>query len=533
MKHFSVPFLKTGYFSSLITDYLSEKESLKPFYGRYPHIENFAAQIAEKKAYFSNEKRKVLYNAIKEQYKEVTHTEETNKNVENLSLENTFTITTGHQLNLFTGPLYFLYKIVATINLCKELKEAYPKSNFVPIYWMATEDHDFDEINHFKFKGKKIQWNRADGGPVGRFNTEGLDEVLAVFASELGSNTNATQLKEWFKKGYLEHANLTAATRYLVNELFGEYGLVIVDGDHKALKKELVPYIKKDIEESVSFSEVSKKMADLKAVSSEYSIQVNPREINYFYIEDGLRERIILEGDQYKINNTELSFSKEEFWELLDTSPEKFSPNVICRPLYQEVILPNLCYIGGGGELAYWLELKSFFKEIAVPFPMLLLRNSVLIASEKQFGKIEKLEVSIEDVFLKQNTLINKRIRAISNIDIDFSEQKTFLSNQFAEMYALAEKTDVSFKGAVKAQERKQINGLDYLEKRLLQAQKRKLKDHVTRLTEAQNALFPEKSLQERNANFSELYLEYGQDLISILLEEQKPLYGTFTVLVL
>ena len=215
----------------------------------------------------------------------------------------------------------------------------------------------------------------------------------------------------------------------------------------------------------------------------------------------------------------------------LKAYPERFSPNVIARPLYQEVILPNLCYIGGGGEIAYWLELKSAFESMKVPFPILLLRNSALVITEKQSEKLKRMQLSEEDLFLKQSSLINKKIREISNIDIDFSPQKKLLEQQFKDLYELAEQTDKSFIGAVKAQEVKQKKGLDNLEKRLLKAQKRKLKDHVLRMTDIQNQLFPGKSLQERNLNFSELYLEYGEELIPMLVKALKPLQLEFTVI--
>ena len=161
----------------------------------------------------------------------------------------------------------------------------------------------------------------------------------------------------------------------------------------------------------------------------------------------------------------------------------------------------------------------------------MLLRNSALVITEKQNQKIDKLEVDLEDLFLKQNQLINKKIRKISNIDIDFSTQKKHLTDQFIAMYRIAEETDKSFFGAVKAQEVKQKKGLDVLEKRLLKAQKKKLKDHVVRLTALQNQLFPNQSLRERQLNFSELYLMYGANLIPSLKERLKPLQNEFMVL--
>ncbi|MFD2099265.1 bacillithiol biosynthesis cysteine-adding enzyme BshC [Flagellimonas iocasae] len=526
-----IPFKETGYFSKLICDYLDQDNGLKPFYNRFPLAENFKEQIEEKKANYPAAHRKVLVEALKKQYKGFEVSETTENNIASLANENTFTIITGHQLNLFTGPLYFLYKIVSTINLAKELKNSHPNAHFVPVYWMATEDHDFDEINYFNLHGKKIQWNRSASGAVGALSTEGLDAVFELLSPELGNTGNAAELKKLFKNAYLEHSTLTDATRYLANALFGSEGLVIVDGDDAALKKLLVPHAEKDIFEHVPFHTISESIAELSKVSVDYSIQVNPREINYFYLKDGLRERIIKNHGKFHVFNTEINFTPEELRTELHQHPERFSPNVVARPLYQEVILPNLCYIGGGGELAYWLELKSYFGKMGVTFPMLLLRNSALIITEKQSKKLEKLDLKVSHLFLKQHRFINKKIRDISNIDIDFSPQKELLEEQFRHLYELTEQTDKSFLGAVKAQEVKQKKGLDALEKRLLKAQKRKLKDHVIRMTDIQNELFPNKSLQERQLNFSELYLEMGSSLIPSLLESLNPFSGDFTIL--
>ncbi len=228
----------------------------------------------------------------------------TSGNIQLLKDANTFTITTGHQLNLFTGPLYFIYKIASTINLCKQLKNEFPDHNFVPIYWMATEDHDFEEINYFNFKGKKVKWNKESFGPVGRLSTEGLQEVFELFSDELGIGSNADYLRNLFIKSYLEHEHLADATRFLANELFKTEGLVIVDGDSKPLKKLFIPYVKKELLEQNSLKNVMETNEQLK----DYFVQVNPREINLFYIEDNLRERIIFEDNKFKINNTKYLF---------------------------------------------------------------------------------------------------------------------------------------------------------------------------------------------------------------------------------
>ncbi|MEP1489249.1 MAG: bacillithiol biosynthesis cysteine-adding enzyme BshC [Algibacter sp.] len=528
MQHHHIPFHNTGYFSQLMCDYLDENQDVKPFYNRFPNIENFKNQIEEKRQAFTLQSRITLASVLTKQYQNIEASALTLQNIEQLKSENTFTVTTGHQLNLFTGPLYFLYKITSAINLAATLKQKYPESNFVPVYWMATEDHDFEEINYFNFKGKKVQWNRNSSGAVGELSTEGLNDVFEAFSNELGSTKNAEVLKALFKTSYLEHDNLADATRFLANELFAAYGLVIVDANDKELKKEFIPIIKDELLNQTSYKSVSETNERL---SETYNIQVNPREINLFYIHENLRERIVFEDASYKVLNTDIVWSKSEIQKVLLEHPEQFSPNVIMRPLYQEVVLPNLCYIGGGGEIAYWFQLKDYFNAVNIPFPVLLLRNSVLIQTESQQKKLEQLNISKEDIFLKRNSFINKKVREISNIDIDFSAQKKHLEQQFKALYKLAEQTDKSFLGAVKSQEIKQLKGLSNLEKRLLKAQKKKLSEQVSRMTDIQNELFPSQSLQERNTNFSEFYLEHGDQLIPNLINALEPLKGEFLIL--
>jgi len=302
--------------------------------------------------------------------------------------------------------------------------------------------------------------------------------------------------------------------------------LVIIDGDNKQLKKLFTPYLEKELFENISFKKVSETLPKLK----DYTIQVNPREINVFYCKNDIRERIVFEENKFKILNTSLTFSKDEIKKELIEFPENFSPNVVLRPLYQEVILPNLCYIGGGGELAYWFELKSMFDAHEVVFPILLLRNSALIVSEKQNEKRKRLNLTWNHLFTEQQKLYNEKVKELSTISFDFSQQKEFLKLQFNALKELAIKTDISFEKAVKAQEIKQTKGLENLEKRLSKAEKKIHHDKLERILMLQNELFPNQSLQERKSNFSEFYIEYGALFFETLFEKLDPLNHTFSI---
>jgi len=523
-----ISYQDTGYFSKMICDYLSEKDSLFSFYQLFPTIENFEKQIALKND-FSLSIRNTLSERLLFQYRNINISKATQKNIQSLANEKTYTITTGHQLNLFTGPLYFLFKIFSVINLSEELNKKYKKNHFVPVYWMATEDHDFDEINYFNLFGKKVSWNRESGGAVGEISTEGLEEIVEVLKDEFGSTDHAKKLIDLFTESYVKHDNLADATRYLANDLFAQYGLVIVDGNDSELKKSFTPFVEKELSQSQSHNVIVKTSERIK--SKGYKEQVHPREINLFYIHDGIRERIIKRDNTFHINGSGIEFSEEQILKELENYPERFSPNALLRPLYQEVILPNLCYVGGGGELAYWFQLKDYFESVSVPFPMLLLRNSVLIMPEKLDKKLQKLNENVSSLFLNQHDLEVKHTHHLTDVDIDFSEQRNHLKKQFEHLFELADLTDKSFLGAVGAQEKKQLNGLDRLEKRLLKAQKRKLKDELERLTSIQDQLFPKESLQERTVNFSELYLQYGDSLLDEIKKELDPLVGKFTIL--
>lgn len=525
----SIPYSDTGYFSKLICDYLSGNDSLDSFYHRYPDLGNFKAQIEEKANKFSSEYRKVLVDRLHDQYKELDISETTRNNIDSLLTPKSFTITTGHQLNLFTGPLYFIYKIFSVINLTEKLNLEYKDHDFVPVYWMATEDHDLDEINYFNLFKEKIRWDKAVGGAVGELKTDGLDILADTLKGKWGESNNAKKLENLFFEAYVNHNNLTEATRFLANELFSKYGLVVVDGNDTLLKRQFAPFVKQELNGKLSFQAIT--AATSRLIELGYKAQVNPREINLFYLSEGKRERIIEKEGKYLINGSDHEFDQAQINEEVDNHPERFSPNVLLRPLYQEVVLPNLCYIGGGGELAYWLQLNDYFKKVEIPFPILLLRNSALLFTNGQLAKLRKLDIPIQSLFLRQKDLLDKMTHKFSEIKIDFSAQRDHLKKQFLELYSIAKSTDASFLGAVAAQEKKQLNGLDKLEQRLLKAQRKKLREQLNRTTKIQDDLFPGLGLQERYVNFSEFYLEHGDLLFSKIKENLDPLDPNFTII--
>ena len=517
MKADCIPYKDTGYFSNIILDYLNEKSKIESFYSYNPTIKGFKEAID--KRHFSDSNREILVEALRNQYQndsiKLKSDSPVTINIDSLINSNTFSVTTGHQLCLFTGPLYFIYKIVSTVKLCKELSKQYPDQNFVPVYWMATEDHDFEEISHFKVGDKKFTWKTDQKGAVGRMKITELKQVFDEFSNWLPElSNNANELRQLFENAYLKHSNLAAATRYLVHQLFKDSGVIIVDGDDKKLKTLFAPIAKRELIEQFSSEMVSEQSEKL---AQNYKIQVNPREINLFYLVDGLRERIVKENRSYSVNDTSITFTEDEILLELRDFPERFSPNVILRPVYQEAILPNLAYIGGGGELAYWFQLKTAFDAVSIPLPVLILRNSVAWLNSKQSKLLAQLEISNKQFFLKKEVLLKEWVKQNSSTDLELKAHKVKSGEFYSSLRSLAGELDASLNDHVAAIATKQSNALAKLSEKMIRAERRKSGEAKNKIDFLKDNLFPNNGLQERTLNFSEIYLLHGKEMINIL----------------
>ena len=523
----TLPYAETGAFSSLLTDYLTQHEGLKPFYHRFPAIEEFAAQIAEKQAHYTPEARQRLVAELRRQYATLPETHPAvQANIELLTKETTFTITTGHQLNLLTGPLYFVYKLVTAVKLARQLKVYYPHYDFVPVYWMATEDHDFAEINHINLFGKTHEWNAAaTGGPVGRLPLTGLKEELL---DQLPPDVPAL-----FRQAYEQSGTLAEATRRLTHDLFGELGLVSLDADAPSLKQALVPVLEKEIREQASNKAVQQANAQLEAAG--YKPQVYSRQLNLFFLTDaGKRERLEYDAAQdcvqITVRNTGHCHTQAELLELAQAHPEQFSPNVVLRPLYQELLLPNLCYIGGGAEVAYWFQLKGVFEQNQVPFPVLLLRNSAQYISKANAGKLRKLGLTSVDTFRPLPELKKQVGATLGQEEVSLQQQQQQLAAVFQQVADLAQRLDPTLVRTVAAEQQKVSGIVAGLEKRLSKAAEAKHETAYTQLTALKDKLMPNGHLQEREDNVLSILIN-NPGFIGQLLEAFEPLALEFTVI--
>lgn len=536
----SIPYNKTGFFSKLIIDYLHQDAGLQAFYKHAPTMEGINESIKARQLF--NQDRELLYSVLKEQYNGLEITKAVSSNMELLREQYTFTITTAHQPNILTGPLYFIYKILHVIKLAAKLKEHYPQYKFVPVFYMGSEDADLDELGHIFINGEKVEWQTEQQGAVGRMRTKGIEKMIDRLEGEFGGLPFGKEMANLCRQAYSGNNNIQQATLALVNGLFKDYGLIIIIPDNAKLKTIFNGVVKKELLSQFSHSLVQE---TIEKMGEKYKVQAGGRAINLFYLgDDGSRDRVELmqpprpgsinttdDEREFMVVNKGISFTKQAILAELEAHPERFSANVILRGVFQETILPNIAFIGGGGEIAYWMELKKVFEAAGVPFPVLLLRNSFLLIAPGQKQIQQKLAITSKELFLKEDALINELVRRITNNRLETKPEQDIAYSLYENLQELASAIDPTLKAHVAALHVRTLKGLLELEKKFLRAEKRKQEAIVGQVQKLHGALFPNGNLQERIENFMPLYARYGKAILTLLYQYSEPLANNFTVL--
>lgn len=523
-----IPYQQTKAFAKIALDYIKQSDTLTPFFSHPPNIEGIAQAIQQKKQQPVN--RQLLAKVLHQQYADVQTSDIVKRNIELLTSENTFTICTAHQPNIFTGHLYFIYKILHVIKIADDLKTHFPDYYFVPVFYMGSEDADLAELNHITVNGKNYIWQTDQTGAVGRMRVDKkLVSLIDELENQLAVEPYGNEIIDLLKRCFKLNDTVQNATFELVNALFGAYGLIVLIADDAGLKSSMTSIFEDDLFHQTPSAIVEKTSAQLQQL---YHSQAHPRAINLFYLKDNIRERIIASGDDFTVHNTTIRFTKEEIKKELQQHPERFSPNVILRGLYQEYILPNIAFIGGGGELAYWLQLKELFQHYSVPFPVLVLRNSFLIIDKKQEQKIQRLGFTATDIFQPENELINQVVLQHSNHSLKLDGSLTGTEELFDALKEQAAVIDITLLPHVEALKAKAIHRLKELEKKMLRAEKRKYQTERAQIHKLKQTLFPNNGLQERVENVSGYYAKWGKTFIEAIYISSLTFEQEFVVLV-
>jgi bacillithiol biosynthesis cysteine-adding enzyme BshC len=525
IKSSHITYQQTKSFSNLVVDYLNGNEALKSFYTFEPNLAGIEAAIESRR--HSNTNRKLLVDVFNKQYAKYNTSEKTKKNIELLLKENSFTICTAHQPNIFTGQLYFIYKIIHAIKLADDLNNKFPNNHFVPVYYMGSEDADLNELGVIELDGKKLKWQTAQTGAVGRMLIDkDFLRLIVEIENQLIVETFGAEIISLIKSHYTLGKSIAEATFDFVHHLFNDYGLLILLPDNSNLKSTFQSIMQDDLLNQQAHKFV---LNTVEKFPSAYKIQTSGRPINLFYLNDNIRERIEETAEGFKVVNTQIGFSKDEMIEELNHFPERFSPNVVLRPLFQELILPNIAFIGGGSELAYWMELKSVFELYNVNYPVLFLRNSFLIIEHKTSTLISDLNLTLIDFFEPEIKIIEKYTKENSKLKLDLSEEKLAIENVYQNIKTVAGNIDTTLVPHTDAIRTNALKRLEQLEKKMLRAEKKKHDVAIRKIKKIKSAIFPNGTLQERVENVLPLLAKNGLSFIDALYTSSESLEQKFS----
>lgn len=517
----------TGFYSRIILDYIGNREELKDFYTHPVSANGIRAAIEARQSFATD--RKLLVDTLQKHYNDQHITAKQQRNIALLANSHCFTVTTAHQPNIFTGHLYFIYKILHAIKLCEKLKADMPENDFVPVYYMGSEDADLDELGHIYINGIKHEWKTNQGGAVGRMKVDkALVQMLDAIEGEIAVHPFGKEIIDQMKACYVVGTTIEQATFKLVNALFGGYGLIILLPDDADYKRAFIPVVEKELKEQFSHNIVEETS---KQFPKQYKVQAGGRELNLFYLKGDRRDRIEKNSDHFKIVDTEISFTEPEILQELETYPERFSANVILRPVFQEMILPNIAFIGGGGEIAYWLELKHVFAAVQVPYPVLVLRNSFMLAEKKHIEKATALGFEVIDLFKSETELLNVLVKRESQVQLSLEKEKQSIKDFYASLRNTAGAVDTTLQAHTEALEKLALKKIEALEKKMLRAEKKKFEAQQRQLHKLKSQLFPHNNLQERIENFMPFYAQWGKGFIDSLYHNSLAVEQQFVVL--
>ncbi|NJB85341.1 bacillithiol biosynthesis cysteine-adding enzyme BshC [Lewinella marina] len=520
MKVDRLPFSEVPQFSKRDVAYATGSEDLLPFQ-KYPVSLEAFAQVMEDKDRDATD-RELLVDELTKQFADLPPHPAVTEALGHLRSRQTYTVITAHQPSLFFGPLYFVLKICSTINLARQLNARYPERKVVPVFISGGEDHDFPEVNHTHVYGNRISWDNEIGGPVADYPTDSLAPVLEQLREVLGDRDTAREIYQKIEQAYTTHGRYGTATLALVHELFGRYGLVVADMSRTAFKRAFQPYMERELFESVSQPLIEAAQQKLEKLG--YSGQAHAREINLFYLTPHRRDRIVREGDTFRVLDTDLQFTADALRQELKEHPERFSPNVVMRPLFEELIFPNLAYIGGGGELAYWLERKEQFAAFGINFPMLIRRNSVLWIDKGNQKKLDKLELDYRELFREADLIIRDYVARQSENELSLAEELQELEQLFNRIAEKAAGIDPTLAKAVMGEHARQAKAVENLEGRLRRTEKQRFETAMNQIRGLRDKLFPRNGMQERYDSFLNFYLQEGDAFFEVLIEELNPL---------
>lgn len=484
-------------FSPLVRDYLAHHPDVDALHHGIPHEEALLERHRQRRIPAAI--RSALTEVIRQQYSGLHLPQAVSVNLDLLGEETTTTITTGHQLCLATGPLYVVYKMASAIALAARISARADAGKVVPVFWMATEDHDIAEINHAWIGDLRAEWNITAQGPVGNLPIHGLPEAIRAFTEMIPAMPFREEAARILEQSIESGESYARSFRRLVHALFGDHGMIILDASDARLKRFFAPVMEEELRTGIIHTHVQD--VNRKLVSLGYEAQVHPRNPNLFLIGEGSRHRLnrTTSGTIAEVDG-QRDAPVEEWIRMLREDPGQFSPNVLMRPLYQETILPNLAVVGGPGELAYWLQLRTTFEAFGVQYPYLILRDSFLLVNRKQLQRLHKLGLRLQDT-MQDRVALERRMADEAGLT-DVTREREAIAAIFDQLAERARQVDPTLEAAARAEGQRQQEALLNMGKRMMRAAKAREEQRITQLHKLLDEWFPEGGPQERHDNY-------------------------------
>jgi bacillithiol biosynthesis cysteine-adding enzyme BshC len=500
-----IPFDRLPGFPDLFRRYAAGDEAALRFFAHDPWDASARAEVARAAADLDRD-RTTLADVLAEQNAGWGNEDAAvRSSIDALRSPDGVAVVTGQQLGLFGGPLYTVYKAVTAVQLARQMAEETGRA-VVPVFWLAGEDHDFDEVRAtVVLSGNdpvRVALPEDDARtPVGRREL-GDDVAGAVdaLAEALRETEFSPELMEAVRAAYRPGATMRDAFARLMRHLFAGSGLVFCSPDDARLKRLVADVFRHEIEHhEETLERLTATSDDLDAAG--FHRQVTPLPVNLFLMEDEGRFTVDpAEGGGFELRGLDRSYSKDELLALLDAEPERFSPNVVLRPILEDRLLPTAAYVAGPGEASYYAQLRGVYDLFDVPMPVVYPRASVTLVESKVQNVLDQYDLSVDDFGGDIETLLRRLVIELSEHDVEgaFGDATRQLHETVNALKSVAADVDATLGKSADALRAALQNELAGLRDRVVRAEKRNHEVVRERLGKAAAGLYPTGTLQER-----------------------------------
>lgn len=517
--------------SQLYVDYMTDFEKVQSFFPQNFRDQDSWASVLEAVASRQIDRSR-LVRILSDQNRDFHCGVQTLANIDALHNDNTVAVVTGQQVGIFTGPLYALYKALTAIKLAQILRERHPDYHFVPVFWLAGEDHDFEEVRSITLIDKANNLARVEYlppdyhsgknlGPVGSLQVDDSFEPFRQKLLEVLPDTDfKPKVMELLRVAYQKGMTLNRAFVHIMNDLLLDSGLIFLDPNQVEIKQILAPIFNSEL---TGASQTSQLVIDRSAeLERFYHAQVKPQPINLFMFHKGGRYLIEPRPEGFALKGTRQHFTREEMLQRVQESPELFSPNVILRPICQDTLLPTAAYVGGPAEIAYFAQMGPVYDTFKVPQPIIYPRASATIIEEKVQKVFERFSLGVPDFFKDIEVLKQNLAERLSELSVDemFGGTSAALMETLQSLERGLEKLDPTLVSALKNVREKVGYQIDSLKQKALAAQTRRFDASMRQLEKASLHLFPSGNFQERELNIAHFLNRYGLEFFQWLQGE-------------